>query len=78
MTYAPVKFKDATSYGVGGDTITRNVTDAQTHGRTDARTTDRLWYEINIRFFSKEKGGYNKLLPIVNAYPQVIINAEMG
>ena len=29
------------SYGVGGDTITRNVTDAQTHGRTDARTDGR-------------------------------------
>ena len=58
MTYAPVKFKDATSYGVGGDTITRNVTDAQTHRRTDRRTTDRLWYEINIPFFSKEKSGY--------------------
>ena len=63
MTYAPVKFKDATSYGVGGDTITRNVTDgrtdARTHRRTDRRTTDRLWYEINIPFFSKEKSGYN-------------------
>ena len=37
------------------DTFTRNLTD----GRTDRRTTDRLWHEINIPFFSKEKSGYN-------------------
>ena len=27
--------------------------------RTDGRTMDRLWHEINIPFFSKEKSGYN-------------------
>ena len=44
MTYAPVKFKDATSYGVGGDTIHKKRdgrTDARTHRRTDARTDGR-------------------------------------
>ena len=55
MTYSATKFEVATSNGLGGDTFTRNVTDAHPHGRT----TDRLWYEINIPFFSKEKSGYN-------------------
>ena len=31
--------------------------DGRTHGRTDRRTTDRLWYEINIPYFSNEKAG---------------------
>ena len=68
MSYSATKFEVATSYCLGGDTFTRNVTDAHPHGRTsarthrrtDRRTTDRLWYEINIPFFSKEKSGYNK------------------
>ena len=34
---------------LGGDTFTRNV--------TDRLRTDRLWYEINIPFCLKEKGG---------------------
>ena len=58
MTYSGTKFEVATSNRLGGDTFTRNVTDA----RTDRRTTDRLWYKINIPFFSKEKSGYNKRL----------------
>ena len=52
MTYLGIKFEVARSNGLGGDTFTRNVMDTQ--------TTDRLWYEINIAFFSKEKSGYNK------------------
>ena len=56
VTYLGIKFEVARSNSLGGDTFTRNVTDA----RTDGRTTDRLWYEINIAFFSKEKSGYNK------------------
>ena len=64
MTYSTTKFEIATSYGLGGDTFTRNVADGRTHGRTDSvhtdgRTTDRLWHEINIPFFSREKSGYN-------------------
>ena len=47
VTYAATKFEVATSKGLGGDTFSRNVTD----GRTDERTTDRLWYEVNIPFF---------------------------
>ena len=35
VIYAPTKFEVATSNGLGEDTITRNVTDGQTHGRTD-------------------------------------------
>ena len=51
VIYASTKFEIATSYGLGEDTITctRNV--------TDGRTTDRLWYENNIPYFSNEKAG---------------------
>ena len=41
VTYAATKFEVARSNGLGGDTFTRNVTDAQTHVRTDARTYGR-------------------------------------
>ena len=56
VIYAPTKFEVAKSNGLGEDTITRNVTD----GRTDRRTTDRLWYEISIPYFSYEKAGITK------------------
>ena len=46
---ASTKFEVAKSYGLGEDTITRNV--------TDSRTTERLWYENNIPYFFNEKGG---------------------
>ena len=62
VTYSATKFEVPTSNPLGGDTFTRNVTDAHPDGRTDRRTTDRLWYEINIPIFSKEKSGYNNLL----------------
>ena len=69
MTYSPTKFEDATSYGLGGDTFTRNVTEGRTHGRTDRQTdrrtdgrmTDRLLHEINIPFFLKKKAGIIRL-----------------
>ena len=38
VTYSATKFEVATSYPLGGDTFTRNMTD----GQTDGRTTDRL------------------------------------
>ena len=61
VIYAPTKFQVATSNSFGEDTITRNVTDGrtvrQTDARTDGPTTDRLWYEINIPYFSYEKAG---------------------
>ena len=53
VTYALVKFEIAMSNRLGGDKITRNV--------TGGRKTDRIWYEINIPFFSKEKSGYNNI-----------------
>ena len=53
VTYSATKFEVTTSNGLEGDTFTRNVM----HRRTDGQTTDRLWYEINIPFFSKEKAG---------------------
>ena len=55
VTYLDTQFKVARSNDLGGDTFTRNVTDERTH----RRTTDRLWYEINIPFFLTEKSGYN-------------------
>ena len=58
VIYASTKFEIATSNGLGGDTITRNVTD----GRTHRGTKDWLWYEINIPYFSNEKAGKMKSL----------------
>ena len=62
VIYASTKFEAATSNGLGENTITRNVTDGRTDRQTHGRTTDRLWYEINIPYFSNEKAGiiYNK------------------
>ena len=64
VTYLGIKFEVARSDSLGGDTLTRNVTDARTHRRTDGHTdrwtTDRLWYEINIPYFLQKKSGYNK------------------
>ena len=52
MTYSATKFEVATSNCLGGDTFTRNVTDAQTDGRrTDFGT--KLIYP----FFLKKKAG---------------------
>ena len=48
MAYTHAKFEVATSNGLGENTITRNVTDVR---------TDRLWYEINVPYFSNEKAG---------------------
>ena len=60
MIYPPIMFEVATSNGLGEDTITRNVTDRRTDGQTHGQTTDRLWYEINIPYFSYEKAGIIK------------------
>ena len=60
VIYASTKFEVATSNGLGGHTITKKRdgrTDRRTDGRTDRLTTDRLWYEINIPYFSNEKAG---------------------
>ena len=38
VTYVAIKFEVARSNGLGGDTFTRNVTDAQTNRLTDAQT----------------------------------------
>ena len=56
VIYAPTKFEVAMSNGLEEDTITRNVTDGRTDGQMHGRT-DRLWYEINIPYFSYEKAG---------------------
>ena len=71
MTYAAVKFEFARSNGLERDTFMFLVnvslskpdaqTDRQTEGQTDSRS-DRLWYEIIIPFFSKEKIGFNESL----------------
>ena len=53
MTYSPTKFEVATSYGLGDDTFTRNVTDGRKHVGTDRRRTD---YDTKLIY------GYNKVL----------------
>ena len=65
VIYAPTKFEVATFNGLREDTMTRNVSDGWTDARTDGGTTDRLWYEINIPYFSYEKAG------IIIAHPGV-------
>ena len=55
VIYASTKFEVATSNGLGEDTITRNVTDRRTDGRTDRRRTDfgtKLIYPI---FLTKKR-----------------------
>ena len=52
VTYSATKFEAAIMSNNSG--VTRNMTDGQMH-----RWTDRLWYEIIIPFFSKEKSRYN-------------------
>ena len=63
MIYASAKFAVAMSKILGGDAFTRNITAARTnilYIRMHAhQAADRLWYEINIPFFSKEKSRYN-------------------
>ena len=46
MIYVSTKFEVATLYGLGEDTIARNMMDGQ---------TEQLWYKVNIPYFSKEK-----------------------
>ena len=40
VTYPGTTFQVATSNGLGGDTLIRNVTDGRTHARTYGRRTD--------------------------------------
>ena len=51
VTYTHAKFEVAKSKDLGEDTITRNFLFRA------RRTTDRLWYEINIPFSPYEKTG---------------------
>ena len=55
VIYASAKFEVATSKGLGEDTITRNVTDGQTHGRTDRRRTDFGTKLIYLIFLKKKR-----------------------
>ena len=61
MTCLGTKFEVAPSNGLGGDVFKRKAMDAnmhrQTDGWTDRRTVDKLWYEIYIPFFLKERAG---------------------
>ena len=41
VVYASAKFEVAMTSGLGGETITRNVTDGQAYGQTDVRTDGR-------------------------------------
>ena len=68
MTYSTAKFEVATSYGLGGDTFTRNVMD----GRTDRRTDDgpTLTQNSYTLFFLKKKVG------IIIANAQQLLDME--
>ena len=61
MTYSATKFEVAMFNRLGGDTFTRNVMDAQTHGR-------RTNFGTEYPFFLKIKAGINTtaLCPINN------------
>ena len=74
---ASTKFEVATSNNLGGDTITRNVTDGRTDARTDRRTTDRLWYEINIPYFSNEKAGINMPIFLKKSVCYIFMNLHV-
>ena len=65
MIYASTKFEVATSNGLGADTITRNMTDGRTDRQSHGRTTDRLWHEINIPYFSNKKAGIIIIIIII-------------
>ena len=54
MTYSGTKFKISTSNGLGGDTFTRNVEDAQMDGQIDRRLTD-VGTMLIYPFFLKKK-----------------------
>ena len=56
MTYSPTKFEVASSYGLGGDTFTRNVTDGRTYAQTDGRRTD-FDTKLIYPFFLKKIAG---------------------
>ena len=63
VTYSATKFEVTMSNRLGGDTFTRNVTDAHPHGRTSAQTDGRridFGTKLIYPFFSKEKNGYKK------------------
>ena len=70
VTYSATKFEVAMSNRLGGDTLTRKV--------TDRPTTDRLWYKIYISFFLK-KSGYNKsFFGYKNCLDLKIENPDLG
>ena len=78
VIYASTKFEVATSNGLGGDTITRNVTDGRADRQTHGRTTDRLWYEINIPYFSNENAGIiNIAFSVLNKYLQLVPRSQV-
>ena len=52
MTYSGTNLEVSTSYGLGGDTFTRNVAD----GRTDGRRTD-FGTKLEYDFFLKKEAG---------------------
>ena len=49
VIYASTRFEVATSNGLGGDTITRDVTDGRTNRQTDARMCSQRFL---LGFFS--------------------------
>ena len=60
MTYAAVKFEVARPNSLGGDTITRNIADAQTDGMTD------FGKKLIYSFFLKKKAGMATVYELIN------------
>ena len=55
VIYASTKFEVATSIGLGGDTITRNVTDGRTDRQTEGGRTDFGTKLIYLIFLTKKR-----------------------
>ena len=61
VTYAPAKIKAAMANVLGGDTISRKVTE----GWTDRRTKGQLRYKINIPFLFERKKWVQIIRPFI-------------
>ena len=72
MIFASTKFEVATS-----NLKSDGRTDGRTHVRSDGRTTDRLWYEIYIPYFSNEKAGIIKTKSSKSKAQQRKVNANV-
>ena len=57
MKHRPVSSMHLQSLKLLRPKVSENKNYKKREGRTDRRTTDRFWYEINIPYFSNETEG---------------------